>query len=298
MKAIVAAIVLGTSAAAAQSLPGDNCRVTIVRAPDDARAIVEQWVASEPRCNIQLELRIVPTDGGLYLLARDEYGRMRERVVPDAQAAGVLVASWIAADSVGGPSPYEVRQPLPRQVEAEPAAPGLTVPVAERSARAPQRPRWLAFGMMVGGDGTGWRASWDVARARSFAVGLAGSWARGDVWFTSNYSYGTQVYETFDAKLLAYLARSWRSGRLHMYMSLGAGLVYTSAADSEMSASGIYPTAEFVASVGVAMTESWSLDLGPVFSLYQQTYDIAYTDEELRRSELEAKVLIGVRHPL
>src|SRR5215470_2613557 len=95
--AIALCSVIFAGSAAAQP---DVCNVTIVRAPDAVREVVESWVRAEPRCSGTLEVRIVPTDGGYYLFARDADGRTRERVVPDPQSAGALVASWAAADEV------------------------------------------------------------------------------------------------------------------------------------------------------------------------------------------------------
>ncbi len=66
---------------------GSACAVAIVRAPDGVRETVEHWLANE-RCTVPLQVRIVPTEGGLYLLATDDHGRVRERIVPDAQSAG------------------------------------------------------------------------------------------------------------------------------------------------------------------------------------------------------------------
>src|SRR5690606_15193316 len=101
---IYLAVLLAASSAAAQSVEeARTCQVTIARAPDDVREVVEAWVRSEPQCSKALEVRIVPTEGGLYLLAQDEQGRIRDRVVPDAETAGVLVASWIADDHAPAP---------------------------------------------------------------------------------------------------------------------------------------------------------------------------------------------------
>src|SRR5690606_33438513 len=100
MRNVLALALVLMSAAAAEAAP---CPVTIVRAPDDVREVVEQAVRAEPACTTALALRVVPTAGGLYVLARDEHGRVRERVVPHAQAAGVLVASWVADDAAATP---------------------------------------------------------------------------------------------------------------------------------------------------------------------------------------------------
>jgi hypothetical protein len=89
-----------------------TCSVTIVRAPDPVRATIEQWLAKE-HCTLALQVRIVPTEGGLYLLATDEHGRVRERIVPDAASAGVLIASWAADDGLGGAAPPVAAPPPP-----------------------------------------------------------------------------------------------------------------------------------------------------------------------------------------
>ncbi len=117
----------------------DPCVVTISRAPDDVRAAIEAWVSAEPECATTADVRAVPTDGGFYLLAIDGRGRVHERVVPDAQSAGVLVASWIADDGQSSP----VRDPAPppsSPPEAAPAraavieAPGTIEPEVEAVA--------------------------------------------------------------------------------------------------------------------------------------------------------------------
>jgi hypothetical protein len=95
----------------------ERCTVTIVRAPERVRREVEKWVSAEPRCSNSIELRVVTTDGGLYLVARDDRGRIRERIVPDAQSVGVLVASWVADDA-----PFWPSQPSPAPV-ASPDSP-------------------------------------------------------------------------------------------------------------------------------------------------------------------------------
>jgi hypothetical protein len=91
-------------AAAPVPAAGGACNVNIVRAPDPVRQTIERWLANE-HCTLALQVRIIPTEGGLYLLATDEHGRVRERIVPDAQSAGVLIASWAADDGLGGAAP-------------------------------------------------------------------------------------------------------------------------------------------------------------------------------------------------
>jgi hypothetical protein len=99
MRFLIATIGLALAARTAHA----ECTVDVARAPDDVRTTIQRWVAAESHCAHALEVRIVPTEGGLYLYARDEHGVVRERVVPDGQAAGVLVASWVADDSPAVP---------------------------------------------------------------------------------------------------------------------------------------------------------------------------------------------------
>lgn len=98
-----AAVAAGGAPAWAQAAPAPAdraCRVTIAEAPGDVRAEIEAWVRAEPRCRRELEVRVVAAAGGLHLRAREPDGHVRERIVPDAQSAAVLVVSWMADDSI------------------------------------------------------------------------------------------------------------------------------------------------------------------------------------------------------
>lgn len=92
-----------------------------------------------------LEVRVVPTDGGYYLFARDDRGFTRDRLVPDGATAGALVASWMADDSIDGVW-------IPREAVVPVVAPDLApVPgsdVVPAVATAAARPR---FALAVGG---------------------------------------------------------------------------------------------------------------------------------------------------
>ena len=112
-------------------VPPGPCQVTIVRAPEDVRLEIESWVAREPACRVALGVRAIPTEGGLYLLARDSTGRLHERLVPDAQAAGVLVASWIADDTL---------EPTPLPPSPRLGPPQSSVPTAVRPTAAEKPP--------------------------------------------------------------------------------------------------------------------------------------------------------------
>src|SRR4051794_30817942 len=101
----------------------EPCAVNIVRAPDEVRPVVERWLAQESRCK-PLEVRIVATEDGLYILARDDRGRLHERVVPSPDAAGVLIASWAADDLIGSEPVVAPAPTSPTPIDAMPMPPG------------------------------------------------------------------------------------------------------------------------------------------------------------------------------
>jgi hypothetical protein len=328
---LVAGVLAAAPAAAQPGVPEapspSTCALTIARAPDDVREIVERWVRAEPRCTTALEIRIVPTEGGLYLLARDEQGRVRERVVPDAQSAGVLVASWVAADASDAPTPYDVHQPhAPEpQLASEPpivtdllpqpaavatpgdAGPGAGPIVIAKPAVA--RPaKWLALGgmfAMSGNGGGGVRGELDLKTRKSLTFGIAASFS---TWGATFYDHG-ETLETLDGKALAYLAIGAKRGRWHLRGALGAGLVYTHATVQQWSsggyyeAGGLFPVGELSAAVGREVTDRWQLYAGPIFSAYAQTYNLeqmmpGYDTRSQQSRGIEAMFILGMRHEL
>ena len=125
-------IVLAAAPALAQPAPvaapaPAGCNVNIVRAPDPVRQTIERWLANE-HCTLGLQVRIIPTEGGLYILATDDHGRVRERIVPDAASAGVLIASWAADDGLGGAAPPPGVDPGPPAPMPAPMAPPPPAP--------------------------------------------------------------------------------------------------------------------------------------------------------------------------
>ena len=328
MKQLVAfAIVLLSSVASAQ--PGvappaaapaaPACSVTIARAPDDVRATVESWVKAEPTCTVQLEVRIVPTDGGYYLLARDEFGRIRERIVPDAQSAGVLVASWMAADSHGGQTPYDIRKPslapapppmaapMPAMPEVADARPPGMMPLVA-AAPAPARERFLSIGAIAelsADSGGGVRIEWDWRRRGRWIFGFVGSASTSHSEHYGYDAYGT--INTFDSKVLAYVGASTRAGGWGLRATLGAGVVHTSAeVDYDTmftSADGVFPTAEATLSFDRDLGSSWALSMGPVISLFGQKYEVydagdTYWYSETLRRDFDVTMYFAARYKL
>lgn len=312
------ALVLAAAPAAAQPAAArPTCAVSFVRAPDDVRAVIEDWVRAEPRCNITLELRIVPTEGGLYLLARDEAGHVRERVVPDAQSAGVLVASWVAADSM--PVQAAPIAPVPPGAmlgsegllaPGEGGAPGVA-PVLATPAPTPP-PRWLSLGGLVAMSGTGGggiRAEADLLRRGILSLGIAASTTQSGmmVYGASYDEMGT--LDTFDAKGVGYAALDASFGRWHLRTAVGAGLVYTRAQLEQpgiftyREADGVFPAGEASLTLGRELGARWAIDVGPIVSLYVQEYEVEYggdffSTRTLQRRDLESMFFLGVRHRL
>ncbi len=171
-RAIVIASFAIAGSAAAQPSPPPRCDVTIAHAPDEVRAEIEGWLAQESRCSVALEVRVVPSEGGYYLFARDALGRIRERVVPDAESAGVLVASWAASDGFSAPPPS---LPQPPPTTFTPAPPSSSIYIERARPRDPQQ-RWVsasAFTSTLSGRGVG-SMSMSCAGARTRSASRSG----------------------------------------------------------------------------------------------------------------------------
>ncbi len=331
MKTLLAtALVLAAAPAGAQPAP---CAVTFVRAPDDVRTVVEDWVRAEPVCATALELRIVPTEGGLYLLARDDSGRVRERVVPDAQAAGVLVASWVAADANAAPgapvaadAPAVAVAPVAGVPVAAPPgpveAPGVASPPGATESLAPgvaatlvaqptptMTPRWLSLGGMFAMSGTGGggiRGELDLRARRYVTLGLAASMSESGMMLVGGQPVSI---DTADAKVVGYVSLNARWGKWHLRSAFGAGVVYTRATMTDWrmggsrEAAGLFPTGEVSLGIGRELGATWAVHAGPVVSLYLQEYEIetsgpTYYGYTMEQRELEAMMLLAVRHRL
>ena len=75
------------------------CGVRVVEAPGDAGRAIEARLAALAACGARLDVWITGADdGGLVVVARDPGGGERTRVVPDAEVAAALLASWVEMD--------------------------------------------------------------------------------------------------------------------------------------------------------------------------------------------------------
>jgi len=310
---ILLLLAIATPAAAQPVTQPSPCEVTISRAPDDVREAIEAWVKAEPRCATTLDVRVIPTDGGFYLLARDGAGRVRERVVPDAQSAGVLVASWAADDGIAPPSttppPVEAVVPpaAPRHGATVPAAPAAIAPPGVVATARPDRTndRWLTLGGIVQmhGDGAGGaRAELDLLRRGPWTLGavLAGSAAH------LTLDAGAGYLSTVDIRLVGALARTSSIGRRwDMRLAFGAGVMSTYATGEldgvKLAANGVFPTAEASLVFARGLGGGWAIAMGPIVTWYSQTYklrDNLGAMTTLSRRDLEVMAFGGIRRRL
>lgn len=284
-RAFVIAIGLCAAPAAAQPVTRpDACGVTLAYAPEDVRAVLEDYLAREPSCSSTLEIRVVPTDGGLYLFARDEHGRVRERVVPDAESAAVLVASWMADDS--RPAPPPPLEGLPHHVPAPAPAPTL-VPntTLDPFDRGPDETahtsagHWLALGPIAAGRGHGVRAELDVHSWGAWTMGIAAVAVDNEALAMYVDGSGlpmTAWMDVVDASGLAFLTRRLDLGGWRLRPSAAIGFTYTQTSvpitDSTdpwnpytytIGDEGIVPTAELALLLGHSLGERWQIDVGP-----------------------------------
>jgi len=336
MRYIVPIILIAPALASAQpQTRPSTCDVTIVRAPDDVRPVVQKWIDAEPRCRGSLEVRIIATDGGYYLIARDERGHTNERIVPDAQSAGVLIASWAADDgSVGGtpaatPAPAPMEAPMEAPMPAPPmtpmaappmAAPGISAPgatpmferplgVDAQPARAATAPRWLTLGALAGSSLGGARVDLDLKRGRWWAVGVAGSMTVAEQRLYDYQSDGT--LDMFDAKGLVYAAATLRRGAFELRGAFGLGLAYTKVDATWSSPSyppspsyggdGVFGIGDLSLVLGYQLNDRWGLAAGPVMTIYNQAFDLTNssmsTPTTFQRA-VDLSLFMAMRHTL
>jgi hypothetical protein len=303
MRLLACAVLLAASTAEAQV-----CSVEIPRAPDDVRIEIETWVRAEPRCSVELEIRVVPTEGGYYLLARDRQGRVRERIVPNAQSAGVLVASWVADDSViqelDVPPPSQ--QLAPRQADRyELMPPGAVAPMPHAS-----RSRWVTVGGLaqLGDQARGLRIDADVATYGNWTLGaeLIGATTTKELLDVSPTS-GTWEYgfmHTRDIQLLASVSHTSTFGRWHLRIGAGIGATHTSVTGQfdidAIAGSGWFPGGELSLALDREIGTSWAFAFGPTVTAYSQTLQTTNPDMTfpLERHETQVLAFAGLRHRL
>ncbi len=108
----------------------EPCAVRFVRAPAGMAPVIAARLQALEACAMPLDVWIVRSEEGLYLVARDGLGRMRERIVPDVEVAAALIASWVE------PGAFENEVPA---VDATPA-PDAAAAITRDATPAPSAP--------------------------------------------------------------------------------------------------------------------------------------------------------------
>jgi hypothetical protein len=302
----------------------DPCDVRVEHAPDAVRSEVARWLLDEHQCGPALEVRIVPTTEGLYVFARDANGRVRERTVPDAQNAGVLIASWAAADADTAKPAMAVEMsyvpakslgvdklsyaPAPASIEVD--APGIVRDGGVAQSFAPRRRvRGKTVGIQLFGNGDmfGLRSEVDVWRRGPWVAATVASFAHDGHIDWENRGYDDLDY--YDLKALASVALRAENGPWRVQWSGAAGVLGTYVkgdsfmyAEQEsaghLSALGVSPTVEAAVTFGYRIAPQWHLEAGPLATLlvqrYYETLRMGYTEIEPRW--LQLTVLAGLRY--
>jgi hypothetical protein len=292
---------------AARTAAATPCTVHVEHAPDDVRTVIESWVQKETRCGAPLEVRVVPTEGGLYLFARDEQGRVRERLVPDADGAGVLVASWMADDYV---PPPRIDVDVKVEITDDPDDP----PVAANSSPSSV----MLAGVVGAGDGeggSGLRGELDVLRFGAWNLGAAVTKTSAGMSLEAFGASGGMVaaVPTTDYRAIAYLARTIDLGRWRLRPAFGGGVVSTTAHIHFDDYPPIVTNRDMTRDIGMAEVSlgltcdfgsGWGLAIEPILELFGDTTTMSEmtpttgdTLEHLHRT-LELELAIGVRHSL
>jgi hypothetical protein len=307
------AIALATLVAGEAHAERRDCEVLFVRAPDDVRLVIESWLKAEPRCSGTIELRVVETESGtLYLIAQRPDGRIHEREVPDAQSAGVLVASWVADDWTSTP-PADEAPPTVEPLTVNPfeGAPGVT------DALPPPTPvlstgRWFSVGAMIameGMGGVGARFEMDLFGGRSskwtLGVSLAGVSSMTHVVASEGFGYVDSV----DLRALFVASRTWRLGQnWNVRWSFGLGPMYTDATatineyfmpEMTYSADGVSLTYESTLTLAREMFDHRiAITAGPTASLISQELKGDGDQPEMSRSDIDLMFLVAARYRL
>jgi hypothetical protein len=332
--ASLASLAAAPPALAQSAPPMARCDVHMLRAPDAVRLVVEARLRREPRCETSLVVRIVPTTAGLYLLAHTPGGRLYEMVVPEAETAAELIASWALrrepAQSVPPLTPPAIGPPLV-EAQAQPAAPaGFSSPAQSDSAYAvprvappgitPERTVEAAPGESApGAAGPGAKAGQWVSVAGITGDDVVGLRAELDLWSRGGWSGGvaieysamqmmnetaSSVFDFSDLRGVLTAGHTLGRGALRLRAQVGLGVVKTEMTGfmtgiGMVSYAGANPIGEAGAHVQLLLGQAraWAFSAGPMLSIYSQTLLVDGGGGELVRT-LDVSFVGGLRRRL
>ena len=288
-----------------------TCAVSIVRAPDDVRVAVESWLAKEV-CTTPLTVRIIETDGGYYIYAVDDHGRVQERTVPDAQSAGVLIASWTADDGIVKPEPAPpaaAREPVvshePIPQVTTPTATALTLvdhpPATHVAPSASTRYLTLAGGAGGSNRGAGVRVELEVLRTGSFAAVVHLAYGNSHMTATDGVTAYNASFD--DLTAMVGLHYTWRfASAWHVRAGFAVGVMATEMTLDESGSGLALQTSTAVSEgslmVGYTLSDRWEVEIGPVATLANEHWHLSDQMETLVRAPGSIVVFAGVRRAL
>ena len=293
-RSLALALFLAAAPAAAQP---DRCSVEVVRAPEDVRARIDDWLARGQRCGVALEVRVVPTEGGLYVFARDDRGGVRDRLVPDAETASALIASW--ADP-GQPAPVvPVAVDVHTEVDLRPISdPAPVVTVVTDDHDRPPTHMYITQLVTFGNGHGGVRLSGDFARAPDWRLGVAVGYDH--IYRVAGTFMVNESLALSDVYATAYIARPVIRGGWEMLPAVGVGISHVGVSDSLHGETDQYqswgvtsPIAEASLSVSYQIVGSFGATLGAVTTVYGQRYETTF--DSLRSRIVDATLFGGVR---
>jgi hypothetical protein len=251
---------------AASAVAASTCYVAVTSAPDDVRAEIEAWVRAEPRCRCQLAVDVVATNEGLHVVARDNHGRTRQRTVPDAQSAAVMVVSWMADDAVAKTPSAPVRS-----VVTGVRGPSSLTTITKPSVRRPARHVWLVLGAIgTAAEPVGLRGEIDLLASATWSVSLSAGWRDG------NFDASTgQGRVSLGARMLR--------GRFSFVAALGIGLdlsskprgMHRESVPDVMATArhhhDVVPAIEFGVRTNLLITDDWGVVAEPLIEVVPHT---------------------------
>jgi hypothetical protein len=308
------------SLAVAPSAPAQpaprRCDVHVLRAPEPVRLAVEARLAREPRCEAALAVRIIPTTDGLYLLAQTPGGHAYEMIVPDAEIAAELIATWaIHRDPAVAPehapsavAPLAPPPIAPPPVEAHPAleaAPGAT---AEAAAGAPGpgaiAGQWLSLSGIAGAEVFGIRGDLDLWSKGGWSGGVAVAYTSmrmGNVSSVATLDFG-------DLRGTITAGHTFGTGALRIRGQIGVGVVQTELIGTvdgfgPISYAGTHPIGEGGAQLHVLLgtDRAWAISAGPTLTIYTQTFQLAsdpFAGMQSVKRSLDVSFVGGLRRRL
>lgn len=288
--AIAALCVAGSAAAepAPEALapPTDQqCKVTIISAPERVRVEIEQWVAAEHRCSRTLQLRIEPGEGGLTVYARDDRGHVRERLVPDDQSIGALIVSWIADDapapSPPPPPPLPPERPAPRR--PDPGGVPLLAPEAELAAVVPPAPG-QTWWMLSGAVSISELHKFGVRAERDFLS--RGPWRLDLALSQLENSRDSLAVSMTTATAFGAYERSRGGWQLRVQAGFGMRLFWIRnycdceqmGVDARATDYAFRPVSELTAMLGHSIGDQWALAFGGLVTIGTLGFDVPYQD--------------------